>query len=83
MAVNLALFTPCVGTLARPCLSDRVMKGTELSFQTLTLNGGLSETLTEEVLRAVASPVAAVADHRHDHLLVFLVVGKHFFEALT
>ena len=65
-----------------PWLSDRVVKGTELSFQTLTLNRGLSETLAEVVLRAVTSPMTTVAHHRHDHLLVFLVVGEHFLEAL-
>lgn len=61
----------------------RVLEGTELPFQTLALNSGLSEALSKIVLGSVSSSVAAVTYDWNGHLLILLVVGEDFFESLA
>jgi len=54
----------------------------ELALEVLALNRCFLEALTEEVLGGVSAAVAAVTNHRHDHLLVDRVVGEHLLEAV-
>jgi hypothetical protein len=51
------------------------------ALETLALNCGVSETLSEVILRAVTTAVATVAHHWDDHLAVDLVVAEDFFES--
>lgn len=60
-----------------------VLKGTELPFQTLALNSGLSEALSKIVLGSVPSSVAAVTYDWNGHLLIRTVIGKDFFESFA
>lgn len=54
----------------------------EFSLKTFTLDSSLSETLAEQVLRAVSSAVATVSDNGYNHLLVNFVVGEDLLESL-
>ena len=64
-----------------PSLGERVRA--EVPLQTFALNCCVSETLSEVVLRAVASAVAAITDHGHNQLSVFLVVCKDLLEPVA
>jgi hypothetical protein len=55
--------------------------GAEVSLQCFTLESGLSETLSEVVLRSVASSVSSVADNGNDHFLILFVVSEYRFES--
>jgi len=60
--------------------SVSVRVAAEISLQALALKGGLSETFSKIVLRAVASAMTSVAHNRNDHLLIGFVVCENGFE---
>jgi hypothetical protein len=59
-----------------------LLYGAELAFNVLALDSGIAEALSEEVLGAVSSAVAAIPTNRDHQALVFLVVGKALLEAV-
>lgn len=53
-----------------------------MSLESLTLETGLSEALSEEILRSISSSMTSIASDWHDHLHVGFILGKHLFETV-
>ena len=61
------------------CLLDWL----ELTLEVLALDCCVAETLSEEVLRVVATLVTSVAAHGDHHFLIGMIVGKHSLETIS
>lgn len=54
-----------------------------VSLQLLALEGALSETFSEEILRSIAPSVSSVASNWNDHFDILRVLGEDLLEAVT
>ena len=62
--------------------SSSVGLGAEVSLKCFTFESRLSETLSEIVLRSVASSVSSIAHNGNYHFLILFVVSEDRFESL-